>query len=153
MNVEVEDIIRNNIGATVHMSLATVSNNRPWVCEVHFAYDEELNLYFRSKASRRHSQEIAQNPYVSGNIVKQFELGEPVVGVYFEGTAEQLAHVTEESPAFVALQRLGLKTDALTEAENEADGHKFYKITVKNWYAFGRFGADHGQKLSLEWNK
>jgi hypothetical protein len=120
---------------------------------VHFAYDDELCLYFRSKPSRRHSLEIAANPQVAGNIVKQYELGEPVVGLYFEGTAELLAGVNNTSPAFIALQQLGLKEEALSEAENDPDGHKFYKITVKNWYAFGRFGADHGQKLKLEWNK
>ena len=113
--------------------------------------DDDLNLYFRSKPSRRHSQEIAENPEVAGNIVKQFELGEPVVGLYFEGIAEQLNGVKEAHQAFISLQRLGLKADAITEAEEAEDGHKFYKITVRNWYAFGRFGADHGQKLSLEW--
>ncbi len=151
--MDVEKIVRDNIEATVHLSLATSSQNRPWVCEVHFAYDEDLNLYFRSKESRRHSQEIVANSFVAGNIVKQFELGEPVVGIYFEGTAELLKGVNVESPAYVALQKLGLKEEALLEAENDVDGHRFYKITVKNWYAFGRFGADHGQKLTLEWNK
>lgn len=151
--MDVEKIVRENIGATVHLSLATSSENKPWVCEVHFAYDDDLNLYFRSKESRRHSQEIAANPFVAGNIVKQFGLGEPVVGIYFEGTAELLKDVSVESPAFLALQKLGLKEEALSEAENDADGHRFYKITVKNWFTFGRFGAEHGQKLTLEWNK
>jgi hypothetical protein len=33
----------------------------------------------------------------------------------------------------------------------EPDGHKFYKITVSKWYAFGRFGQPNGQKYELEW--
>ncbi len=73
------------------MSLATVSGNRPWVCEVHFAYDQDLNLYFRSKTTRRHSQEIAANPQVAGNIVKQHSKDEYPGAIYFEGAAELIS--------------------------------------------------------------
>lgn len=86
--VNVEKYVREYIDATVHMSLATVSGDAPWVCEVHFAYDDTLNLYYRSLTSRRHSQEIAANPKVAGNIIDKYGLGDAVVGVYFEGTAE-----------------------------------------------------------------
>jgi uncharacterized protein YhbP (UPF0306 family) len=149
--MDVEQIVRENINRTIHLSLGTCVENTPWVCEVHFAYDDNLNLYFRSKPSRRHSLEISQNPKVSGNIVKQHAINEEVVGLYFEGKAEMLAGVDEKNPAFVALnKRFGTEKDALEESLRE-DGHKFYKISVENWYAFGRFGADHGQKLKLEW--
>ncbi len=70
--MDVEKIIREYIDKTIHLSLATSSDNKPWVCEVHFAYDEQLNLYFRSLKSRRHSQEIAKNPNVAGNIIDKF---------------------------------------------------------------------------------
>ena len=45
-NDEIEKIIREYITKIPHMSLAAVSDNKPWVCEVHFAYDNDLNLYF-----------------------------------------------------------------------------------------------------------
>lgn len=82
------------------MSLATSNNNKPWVCEVHYAYDDQLNLYFRSKPSRRHSQEIATNPHVAGSIVIQHKLGEKPRGVYFEGIAELLTGVDENHVAY-----------------------------------------------------
>ena len=151
---DAEKIVRENIEGLFHMSLATSKDNMPWVCEVHFGYDDDLNLYFRSKPSRRHSLEIATNPNVSGNIVREHYLKDQVVGLYFEGVAEMLMGISENHPAFIALsKRLGKDKSTIEEAINEEDGHKFYKITVKNWYAFGRFGADHGQKLKLEWNK
>jgi uncharacterized protein YhbP (UPF0306 family) len=103
MNVDVEQVIRDYLPEVGHMSLGTSSNNRPWVCEVHFTYDDNLNLYFRSLASRRHSQEIAANPNVAGNIVKQFQLGESPVGTYFEGTAQMLTS-DEELGGFEVLQ-------------------------------------------------
>jgi uncharacterized protein YhbP (UPF0306 family) len=103
--MDVEKIIRENIDKTVHMSLATVKDNKPWVCEVHFAYDENLNLYFRSLTSRRHSQEIAQNPNVAGNIVRQHNLGEYPTGVYFEGTAKLLQVGDEQDKAFECIKQ------------------------------------------------
>lgn len=152
MGIDVEQVVREYIDKTVHLSLATTKNNLPWVCEVHFAYDKHLNLYFRSLSSRRHSQEIAENPNVAGNIVKQHELQETVVGVYFEGTARQLTERKDQELALEYLKnRLKIKEEVLDEAQ-EPDGHKFYQIFVKNWYVFGRFGLPSGQKYKLEWN-
>jgi uncharacterized protein YhbP (UPF0306 family) len=153
MNLDVEKIVRDYIDKTIHLSLATVNGESPWVCEVHFAYDEYLNLYFRSLKSRRHSQEIAANPKVAGNIIDKYGLGEPVVGVYFEGKAELLEAGPAQNLAAECLKnRLNIEDDMIAEAVHEA-GHKFYKITVANWYVFGRFGEPSGQKHALEWNK
>lgn len=151
--MDVEKLVREHIEATVHMSLGTSKDNKPWVCEVHFAYDEDLNLYFRSLTSRRHSQEIATNPKVAGNIVRQHALGEYPTGVYFEGTAELLGPGESQNKAFECINtRLKAGDDILDEAQNP-DGHQFYKITVKNWYVFGKFDGEGGKKYTLEWNK
>ena len=66
--MDIEKLIREYLPQIIHLSLGTSANNKPWVCEVHFAYDESLNLYYRSLTLRRHSQEIAENPNF-GNIV------------------------------------------------------------------------------------
>ena len=150
--MDVEKVIREYLPQVIHMSLATSKDNTPWVCEVHFSYDEKLNIYFRSLASRRHSQEIAANPKVAGNIVRQHTVKDMPVGVYFEGTAKMLEPGEEQDQAFKCVQeRYGLGEKILEEA-NRKDGHKFYKITVENWYVFGRFGTPSGQKYKLEWN-
>ncbi len=150
--VNVEQVVREYIDKTIHLSLATVGDNAPWVCEVHFAYDENLNLYFRSLKSRRHSQEIASNSNVAGNIIDKYGLGEPVVGVYFEGTAQLLEAGEEQNIAAECLKsRLKITDDIVEEATHE-DGHQFYRISVKIWYVFGRFGGPSGQKHKLEWN-
>jgi uncharacterized protein YhbP (UPF0306 family) len=154
MEIDVENVVREYIEKTVHLSLGTSRDNKPWVCEVHFAYDDNLNLYFRSKASRRHSEEIAANPNVAGNIVKQHELDEAVVGAYFEGKCRMLELGEELELAYECISKRlksGAGHEMLEEARTE-DGHKFYKITVENRYVFGRFGAPNGQKHKLEWN-
>jgi len=150
--MDIEQIIREYLPQVVHMSLGTSKDNKPWVCEVHFAYDDDLNVYFRSKASRRHSQEIAANPNVAGNIVKQHALGEMPAGVYFEGTAEKLEAGEAQNKAAACInERLQPSYDILEDAKSE-DGHQFYKITVENWYVFGKFGDEGAKKYQLAWN-
>jgi uncharacterized protein YhbP (UPF0306 family) len=149
---DVEKILRHYIDKTIHMSLGTSRDNKPWVCEVHFAYDDDLNLYFRSLKSRRHSQEIADNPNVAGNIIDKYGPGDPVVGVYFEGNAELLEGGEAKILAAECLKtRLNI-TDDIVEESARDDGHQFYKISVANWYVFGRFGGSSGQKHTLAWN-
>lgn len=134
------------------MSLATSSGSFPWVCEVHFAYDDDLNLYFRSLTSRRHSQEIAQNPHVAGNIVTQHFLEQKVRAVYFEGTARLLELGFEQDQAYQAMsQRLHVGPEILEEA-NRADGHKFYKISVAKFYVFDSYTSNPSQKYELQWH-
>lgn len=134
------------------MSLGTVSGDKPWVCEVHFVYDDDLNIYFRSEASRRHSLEIMDNPNVAGNIVKQHGFGEYPHAIYFEGTAAMIIESAERHRVFPLFkQKMALDESILEDADKD-DGHKFYKITVENWYAFGKFGGDKGRKYKLAWN-
>lgn len=150
--MNVEEIVREYVDKTIHMSLATSVENKPWVCEVHFVYDDDLNIYWRSKESRRHSQEIEINPNVAGNIVRQHGLGEYPHAIYFEGVAEMLTDEEQQKRIFPLFQsRIGASEDAFKELSIEG-GHKIYKITVDNWYAFGKFGRESGDKYHLPWN-
>lgn len=149
--MDVEQLVREYIDKTVHMSLATVRGAKPWVCEVHFAYDKELNLYYRSLKSRRHSQEIAVNPYVAGDIIDKYAVGDAVVGLYFEGKAELLKAGEIRRKASECLQaRLQITDDILAEAERES-GHQFYRITVSNFSIFGKFERENSKKHQLAW--
>lgn len=150
--MNIEAIIREYIDKSFHMSLATSQDNKPWVCEVHFAYDDNLNIYWRSKTDRRHSQEITANPSVAGNIVKQHALDEYPHAVYFEGKAEIIEDESQHQQLYEYFKLRQDVTEAIIEDAKQPDGHKFYKITVENWYAFGKFGGDKGQKFELAWN-
>ncbi len=150
--MDVEQAVRDSIDKTFHMSLATVSGDSPWVCEVHFAYDEELNLYWRSLKSRRHSQEIAANPKVAGNIVDKYELGEAAIGLYFEGSAQLLGPGEEQAKAAECLKaRLKIDADLIEESRLE-DGHQLYKTTITKFYVFGKFENAGPKKYELLWN-
>jgi uncharacterized protein YhbP (UPF0306 family) len=150
--MDVEGTLRQYIEQVIHMSLATSHDNKPWVCEVHFAYDDELNLYFRSLKSRRHSQEIANNPSVAGNIVTQHHKGQAPRGVYFEGKAEMLTDIDETHPAYVATaKRFGAGEDIF--AKMAAEESAFYKIAVSDFYIFDAYVSKPAQKYHLPWSK
>lgn len=149
--MNVEQAIRDYIQGVIHMSLATASGGRPWICEVHFAYDEDLNLYFCSTAERRHSAEIAANPRVSGNIVEQHAQGDKPRCVSFEGTAEQLSDVGGDHPAHLAyFGRFG--RDVRGEAKEEG-GNRFFKIAVDTFYVFDARESKPATKYELPWSR
>jgi uncharacterized protein YhbP (UPF0306 family) len=153
--MNIEEILREYITKTYHMSLSTVRDNKPWTSEVHFAYDDDLNLYFRSLTSRRHSQEITDNENVSGNIVRQYELDEVPVGVYFEGIAKELTDTQDIESATKVIAKCLKKDDeqAIIDEAKSPEGHHIYKIAVKNYYVFGKFDTPHGVKYTIEWGK
>ncbi len=151
--MDIEQTIRDYIPQIIHLSLATVQDNKPWVCELHFAYDGDLNLYYRSLSSCRHSQEIGSNPHVAGNIVKQYALGEHSgMGVYFEGTAKLLEAGDEQDKAVEAIKARFQVGDEILDDARRPDGHKFYKITVDTFYVFGKFDDASFKKYELKWN-
>lgn len=151
--MDVEKVIREYISGVIHLSLATCVDNEPWVCEVHFVYDDDLNLYFRSKPSRRHSKDIAANANVAGNIVVQHGLEEKVRGVYFEGCAELLENVDAGHPAYqLYCSRFNTDQSIIDEAK-EPDGHKFYKITVREFSLFDSKESNPSRKYTLPWRR
>lgn len=147
---QIEQTIREYIDQVVHMSLATTFNNQPWVCEVHFAVDDELNLYFRSETTRRHCLEIELNPHVAGNIITQHFKNQRVRGVYFEGTAALLEDVNQGDPAYDAtVARFG--TARIQATSKSSTGPRYYKISVANWYLFDSYGEGPAEKHQLPW--
>ena len=150
-DAQVEQTIREYLQTVLHMSLATSAGNKPWVCEVHFVYDDDLNLYFRSKPSRRHSKEIAANPNVAGNIVEQHAIDQAPLGVYFEGTAAVLEDFELDSPVYKQFaERLNAKPEIIQDAK-QPDGHKVYKITISDLYLFDARESKPSQKYHLKW--
>lgn len=144
---ELEQVIRDYIPQIVHMSLATSKDNKPWVCEVHFAYDNELNLYFASSTTTRHAQEIAANPYVAGTIVVQHQDGEKPRGVYFEGMAKVVSGTEME---IIAKETYGARFGEQRLQNFAKDpAVKLFQITVDSYYLFDTRGEHQGKHALL----
>lgn len=146
---DIEKVIREYVTKTVHMSLSTVHDNRPWVCEVHFVYDEDLNLYFVSNTHTRHCQEIAANPNVAGSIVRQHALTEAPNGIYFEGAAKMIEAANEDIDRYASM----LERDADKLAQWLKEDKRMYKITVNNWATFGNFDGNGHKKYEMTWSQ
>ncbi len=150
-DAKLEQIIRQYLPQVVHMSLGTCVEGKPWVSEVHFAFDEDLNLYWQSQQGRRHSLEIDNNPNVAGNIVTQHFMNQKVRGVYFEGVAEKLEGLDESHPGYLAYaKRYGKGAELLTDWA-VADGARLYKLLVSDYYLFDAYASDPPQKFHLKW--
>lgn len=151
MITNIEQTIREYLPWIVHMSLATCADNKPWVCEVHYVYDDDLNLYFRSKIDRRHSQEIQQNSYVAWNMIEQHARVDKPRWVYFEWICKMMLGVNNSSLVYQLFnQRFGLGEEILEDMEEEG-GHQFYKISVSNFALFDKRESNPSQKYELEW--
>src|SRR5438105_1228740 len=68
------------------MQIASASGDQPWICTVHYAEDEDQNLYWLSLPTRRHSKEIALNNKIA--VAMAVKTDQPVIGIQAEGTAE-----------------------------------------------------------------
>ena len=150
--MNIEKVVREYLPNVIHLSLGTSRDNKPWVCEVHFAYDDDLNLYFRSLANTRHCQELTENPNVAGNIVRQHQPGEMPHGIYFEGTAKHLQPGAEMDKAFECIKQRFNKGQEILDDATRPDGVQFYKVTVQTWYTFGKLEQDGPKKYELTWN-
>ena len=147
----IEATIREYIPQIIHLSLATVKDNKPWVCEVHFSYDDGLNLYFVSSQETRHAQELIANPHVAGNIVTQHHKNQKVRCVDFEGMASMLEGSEAEATAYKAyVERYGASEGLLNEIRKDGNT-RFFKIAVATFYLFDSYGDERG-KHTLPWN-
>ncbi len=71
------------------MSLGTVDDGGPWVSDVGYVHDVELNLYWISRKDRRHSVALRNNPAVAVSITVS-TLEEKDLGLQIAGVAEEL---------------------------------------------------------------
>lgn len=155
--MELLDMIRNYISQVIHMSLGTVGEDcRPWVCELHYAFDDELNLYWVSARDARHSQEVAANPNVSGTIVVQHFLDQMPRGVQFEGTVEVLEDVTPEHPAYKTyVGRFPSRASFIDKgyASDESNARRIYKVSVSDYYLIDGIATGRIEKHHLPWKR
>ncbi len=132
----VEKRIREYLKSVIHLSLATAVENKPWITEVHYSYDNDLNFYFLSRPSRRHSSESQKNHLIAGNIVKQHWIWEKVAWVYFEWIIEMLENISVSDTAYTTYHdRFSIGPEKLKE-QYEENGHRFFKIKVLKFSIF-----------------
>ncbi len=123
-----EKIRQYMCGDTQAMQLATVAGNQPWVCTVYFVADDELNLYWLSWPTRRHSKELMGNSKVAAAIaIKQ---DQPIIGVQIEGIAEEVEDAgVVESVVQKYVSKYGVGREFYKNFIIGANHHRMYRLT------------------------
>jgi len=77
-----------------YLHLATVDEQGPWSATLFYVHDD-LNLYWLSQPTTRHSNAIRQFPYrAAGTITLTQKPGEPDIALRLEGRAYQLETIS-----------------------------------------------------------
>ena len=141
MTKSLKELILSYLSEVPIISVATSLNNRPWACNVYYAFDHDLNIYFISKTFRRHSKEIRENSHVSATIcaphLEPFDM--PGRGIQLEGQAFQVEDISEaEKYLEIYLERLP-SSIKLHAAVNDITGEalpRIYKIVPERYVLF-----------------
>ncbi len=143
--MEIRGLIKKYLAQSRMMQIATVSGNQPWICTVYGVEDEDLNLYWLSLPTRRHSEEIAKHNKVAIAVPIKFD--KPVTGIQAEGTAEVIKDpelIAKIMEKYVAKYNSGKDFyDNFVSGKNE---HWLYKFTLNKYWLFDEVNFPDGQK-------
>lgn len=132
------------------MQLASASDNKPWACNVWFAADKNMNIYWFSSTTRRHSHEVANNPHVAAAICLPHTPSDPYArGVQLQGTAEQLTNPVDIAIAMKCYVGKIFNLKQVKEfMANLEKPHRFYRIKPELIVLFDtkNFPADSRQE-------
>lgn len=150
--MDLKSLIRNYLQEAKLMQLATSINEQPWICSVWFAADEDLNIYWLSSTTRRHSKEIMKNKKVAGAVAIPQTPQDPPRGLQFEGTAELLTKQKDVKKAMsVYAGRIFKKENIIEFMENKEKPHRFYRIKPTQFVLFDavNFPENSRQELNI----
>ena len=151
--MDLRKLIKEYIKKTRMIQIATSIGNQPWAFTVYFAHDEDLNFYWISKPSTRHSQEIMKNPKIAGAIVydQQPYPKKGVRGLQFEGIAELLSGEEEQAASKLYIEQLDREDTLLADVRSGKNPHKFYRIKPHKFVLFDRenFPENERQELNV----
>jgi uncharacterized protein YhbP (UPF0306 family) len=146
--MKAEDYIKKYLSEAKTMQLATTKSNIPWICNVYFVADEDGNIYWLSEPTKRHSEDIKENPNVAISIA--FKTGTPVIGLQAEGQAKQTGDLkTIKSVMVKYVKKYGLGKEFYRLASKGVNKHKIYKMTVKKYSLFDE--VNFPKDSSKEW--
>ena len=124
--MDIKARIKEILDKTHLMSLATMDDGGIWVCDVIFIYDDDFNLYWRSKLHRRHSKALLENSQVAGTITHTTKANEHNLGIQFSGNAKKIDGTRYDLAVKHAAKRNHLKPK---ESDDVLQGDSWYMLT------------------------
>ena len=111
------------------MSLGVVDADGPWVADVIYVFDEDLNIYWMSRTTRRHSVAIETfESHVAGTITVSQDPSDTDEGLQLSGVAERVENPSKE--LLVQWMKKKKKLTLLAPLVRLVlDDHVWYKLT------------------------
>lgn len=136
--VDLKKLIKIYLENNRVLQLATSVNNKPWVCNVHYYTDKDLNFYWISTLSRRHSKEIELNMNIAVTIkVHEDTPNEQyIIGLSAEGKAELITEKKSKKIADKYKNKLGKQQSLIDDIFAGRNPHKFYRMKPENFVLF-----------------
>jgi uncharacterized protein YhbP (UPF0306 family) len=148
-----KDIVKQYLPQVNIMQLATVTHDSPYICTVHYYSDDDLNLYWTSMLSRRHSEEIARNPKVAAYTLVHENTPEEdyVIGITFIGEAQLMGAEISPAIAEAYAKKLRDTPDFVRKVADDTTPFKFYKFTPEKVVLFDNkdFPKDPRQEFKV----
>ena len=128
------------------MALATHDEDI-WACTVYYGLDDDLNLYFVSPPTAKHSKHIKETGEVAFAI---FDSNQPVStktkqGVYGQGNCKVLSNIVDTTKGLMLWNKshkLKIDTIPLKDILEKLTTSKVYKITPTKLKMFGATDGD-----------
>ena len=148
----IRQLIKDYLRKAKLMQLATSADDQPWVCNVWFAADEDLNIYWFSSTTRRHSGEVLKNKKVAAAIVLPHTPSDPPRGLQLQGSAEVLEKQADIDMAVSVYKTRIFPIETIKELmQSKEKPHKFYRIKPTQFVLFDavNFGDNWRQEYNL----
>lgn len=130
-------LVKSYINKIKVMQLATCKDGQPYSVNLHFYADEDLNIYWISLESRRHSVEIKDNAKTcaSFKVHENTDQEDWVVGISIEGEAELLGRNLDDEVAKEFIKKLSKGSSLAEDMASGKNEHRWYvlrpsKITI-----------------------
>ncbi len=135
--MDLRKLIEDYLKEAKLMQLATSIDGQPWVCNVWFAADKDLNIYWFSSTTRRHSSEVLKNNKVAAAIALPHTPKDTPRGLQLQGHAEIVKDKKEILKAILLFTgRIFSKKQIELFMKNKEKPHSFYKIKPTKFVLF-----------------
>ncbi len=126
--MELKTYIKEFLDSHKFLAFASVSDSQPFVCNLHFSSDQDLNIYFASQVDKKHSLNVESQPQIAVCIYDH-DSGDAVVSwlqIRWICSRCDLEEVKEELAIYA--QKFPGKKQAIEKLFQEPDKRAFYKI-------------------------
>ena len=134
--MDIRSIVKDYLTVAQMLYLGTSHGHRPWVTTLYFAADIDLNIYWLSRRSRRHSQEVEKNSHVAGAIILPHNYGDKVRGIQFEGEARELIDQNAVAGRQIYSSKYWIVEDRVMTTKEGQDDQACYQVRPEKFVLY-----------------